>query len=128
MLGNGLRVVMAWAGEAFVISRGVAQRLEINPATGLTVVTYRTGVPMSSGLTVEVRAEDPNDANYARITIALAELGFDYKGPSSPHWRLDHVRHMSAGGFATDAALTLVSRVVPINPRSEPADFVWWHD
>ena len=76
MLGNGLRVVMAWAGEAFVISRGVAQRLEINPATGLTVVTYRTGVPMSSGLTVEVRAEDPDDACYAKITIALAKLGF----------------------------------------------------
>ena len=86
MLGNGLRVVMAWAGEAFVISRGVAQRLEINPATGLTVVTYRTGVPMSSGLTVEVRAEDPDDARYAKLTIALAKLGFDYKGPSSPHW------------------------------------------
>jgi Histidine kinase-, DNA gyrase B-, and HSP90-like ATPase len=86
MLGNGLRVVMAWARTAFVISRGVAQRLEINPATGLTVVTYRTGVPMSSGLTVEVRAEDPDDACYAKLTIALAKLGFDYKGPSSPHW------------------------------------------
>ena len=73
MLGNGLRVVMAWAGEAFVISRGVAQRLEINPATGLTVVTYRTGVPMGPELGVSSSSRPAAWCLWVPRTLGLRE-------------------------------------------------------
>jgi hypothetical protein len=86
MLGNGLRVVMAWAQVVFITSRGVSQRLEIDQRTGRTIVTRRDNVPAEPGMTVKVRAEDPGDDYRAKITIALAKLVPDYTGPSNPHW------------------------------------------
>jgi hypothetical protein len=46
MLGNGLRVVMAWARVVFITSRGVSQRLEIDQTTGRTIVTRRDNAPV----------------------------------------------------------------------------------
>ena len=86
MLGNGLRVVMAWAQAVFVTSRGVFQRLEVDQTTGRTIVTHRDNVPMEPGMTVEVRAEDPDHACFAKKTIGLAKIAHDYSGPSNPHW------------------------------------------
>ena len=86
MLGNGLRVVMAWAQVVFVTSRGVFQRLEVDQTTGRSIVTRRDNVPMEPGMTVEVRAEDPDHAYFAKKTIGLAKIAHDYSGPSNPHW------------------------------------------
>lgn len=86
MLGNGLRVVTAWARVVFVTTRGVAQRLEVDQTTGHTIVTDRTDVPVTGGMTVEVRADDPHNSWAAKKTISLAKCGFDYAGPSNPWW------------------------------------------
>ena len=56
MLGNGLRVVMAWARELTVETRGVQLRLQVDEATGYTTVVERQDIPEVPGLTVILRA------------------------------------------------------------------------
>ena len=86
MLGNGLRVVMAWARKLVVETRGVRLALEVNEADGSTIVTARDVIPHRPGLRVLLQAENPDDADLSALTIALADWGFTYTGPSSPHW------------------------------------------
>jgi hypothetical protein len=87
MLGNGLRVVTAWARTLTVDTRGVRLVLAVDPTTGRTVVTDRVAIPKVSGLRVTVPvADDPNADHLARQTLALAGHGTVYAGPSLPFW------------------------------------------
>jgi hypothetical protein len=86
MLGNGLRVVMAWARQLIVQTRGVRLSLIVDESTGHTTVVDRHGIPDAPGLVVVVRADGPDDGALAKRTIGLSEHGFVYVGPSSPWW------------------------------------------
>lgn len=61
MLGNGLRVAMAWARELVVETRGVRLRLRVDEATGYSTVVEREDIPEAPGLTVilSVKARNP---------------------------------------------------------------------
>lgn len=86
MLGNGLRVVTAWARTMIVETRGIRLTLEVDEATGRTAVVQREDVARAPGLTVQLRAQHQYDAALARLTIGLAGHGFVYSGPSCPWW------------------------------------------
>jgi hypothetical protein len=87
MLGNGLRVVMAWARELTVETRGVRLTLAVNDVTGRTVVQRRETIAMAPGLSVIVPGDDDGMVDgLARLTLALADQGTVYAGPSQPHW------------------------------------------
>jgi hypothetical protein len=86
MLGNGLRVVMAWARDVVVETRGVRLTLKVDAATGHTTVVQREDVPHKPGLTVILKGTMQEDADRATEAIGLADHGFTYRGPSLPHW------------------------------------------
>jgi hypothetical protein len=86
MLGNGLRVVTAWARRLTVETRGARLTLQVDEVTGRTTVTRRERIPAAPGLTVILPATREDDAYLARQTLALAKCGFVYNGPSLPQW------------------------------------------
>jgi hypothetical protein len=86
MLGNGLRVVMAWARDVTVETRGARLTLRVDEATGHTRVLQRESVSLLPGLTVVLPASRKDDVKLANRAIALAKHGSVYKGPSLPHW------------------------------------------
>jgi hypothetical protein len=86
MLGNGLRVVMAWAGTLTVETRGARLTLKVDPVTGHSTVINRAEIRDTRGLTVILPASDKHDAWLAQNTLTLAGCGFIYDGPSLPHW------------------------------------------
>jgi hypothetical protein len=110
MLGNGLRVVTAWARALTIETRGQRLTLTVDATTGHTTVTRREPVPKQPGLTVYVPvADDPNADYLARLTLALAEHGTVYDGPSLPHWygQQDLARLMQAAPDYATAALVI---------------------
>jgi hypothetical protein len=109
MLGNGLRVVMAWARELTVETRGVRLTLALDDATGHTTVKRCERIAETPGLTVIVPSDDA-DADYlARLTLQLAGRGTVYDGPSLPHWygRQDMARLLQAAPAYTTAAAVI---------------------
>jgi hypothetical protein len=88
MLGNGTRVVMAWARELVVETRGVQMHLAVSEDDGTTIVTSTKRVPHRAGTKVWIRAENEADGDVAQKTAALARLpGIKvYRGHSSPWW------------------------------------------
>jgi hypothetical protein len=86
MLGNGLRVVMAWARELTIETRGQRMTLAVDDATGRTTITRRAPIPEVPGLTVIVPSDDPGAGHLAALTLTLAAHGTVYTGPSLPHW------------------------------------------
>jgi hypothetical protein len=106
MLGNGLRVVMAWARRLAVETRGQRLTLAVDDATGRTTITHRERIDRAPGLTVFVRVADVDDDHLARVTLALAGQGAIYHGPSLPHWygAADMARLMQAAPEYTRAA------------------------
>jgi hypothetical protein len=86
MLGNGLRVVMAWARQLIVETRGVRLSLKLDEITGHTLTIEREKIQHAPGLTVRLQASNADDAGLARRIIRLARFGFIYDGPSLPQW------------------------------------------
>jgi hypothetical protein len=107
MLGNGLRVVTAWARTLTVETRGVRQTLTVDAATGRTVMTHSEPIAERPGLIVSVPVTDNAKADgLARLTLAVAECGSVYSGPSLPQWYgpSDMARLMQAAPARTMAA------------------------
>lgn len=100
MLGNGLRVIMAYAGKVVVISRGHTMSLAVDPVTGFTKVENDKPTTDEGGLMVWFRGSnvDPADRRYADETIRLAKYGKTYSGPSLPSWygKVDFARLIAA--------------------------------
>jgi hypothetical protein len=116
MLGNGLRVVMAWAGTLTVENRGARLTLQVDPITGRTMVVDHVVIDETRGLTVILPASDEHHAWLARSTIVLAGCGFVYDGPSLPQWygQQDIARlFRSAPADATAAAVITDLGLIP---------------
>jgi hypothetical protein len=117
MLGNGLRVVTAWARTLIVETRGVRLSFTVDATSGYTTVTHRQDIPAAPGLTVHVPvADDPDADNLARQTLALAKHGSVYAGPSLPHWYgpQDLARLFKAApAYATAAAVIRDLGLIP---------------
>jgi hypothetical protein len=83
--------------------------LTVDSTSGRTTVTQRQDIPAAPGLTVHVPLTDDSDADdLARHTLALAEHGSVYEGPSLPHWygQQDMARLFKAApAYATAAAV-----------------------
>jgi hypothetical protein len=107
MLGNGLRVVTAWARLFIVETRGVRLTLRVDEVTGHTDIVRQEAISLAPGLTIRLPlSDDPDDAGIANLTLALARYGSVYDGPSLPHWygRQDLARlFQAAPGDATAA-------------------------
>jgi hypothetical protein len=86
MLGNGLRVVMAWADTLVVETHGARLTLQVDAVTGHTHVTHHEVIGETHGLTVILPASEKDDDWLAQKTIALAKHGSVYNGPSLPQW------------------------------------------
>lgn len=92
MLGNGLRVVagavIAADGSLVVETRGHRLTLALCPQTGKTNIAADEPVPERPGVTVllSIGPANPKDGDLARASIAIAQHGKVYNGPSSPWW------------------------------------------
>ena len=92
MLGNGLRVVMgavaATGGSLAVDTRAHRLVLQVDVATGKTIVVSDTAIPRQAGTVVRIRLDgaDDEDGVLARYSIDIAGHGKEYRGPSSPWW------------------------------------------
>ena len=120
MLGNGLRVVMAWAGQLVVETRGAKLILEVDMTNGRTRVTNRQQVAVTPGVTVTLKALSAEDqGRLAKIIIELADQGFVYAGPSLPHWYgyADFARLLSSA--PTEATAADVVRDLQLLPPKE---------
>ena len=85
MLGNGLRVVTAWARLFIVETRGVRLTLRVDEVTGHTDIVRQEAISLAPGLTIRLPlSDDPDDAGIANLTLALARYGSVYDGPSLP--------------------------------------------
>jgi hypothetical protein len=109
MLGNGLRVVMAWAGTLTVETRGARLTLKVDPVNGRTVVIHYGVIGETRGLTIKLPAFDEVLGYLARHTLALADCGFVYRGPSLPQWygQQDLARLFHAAPPGTTAAAVI---------------------
>ena len=92
MLGNGLRVVTgavaAFDGTLVVETRGHRLQLAVNIATGKTDITADERILPRQGTVVRIQCSEigPDDDMLASYAIAIAGLGANYNGPSSPWW------------------------------------------
>jgi hypothetical protein len=112
MLGNGLRVVTAWARTLIVETRGVRLTLAVDAVTGRTMVAQREDIPAAPGLAVHVPVADDSEQSIgrlARMTLALAGCGTVYDGPSLPQWygQQDLARLMQAAPASVTAAAVI---------------------
>ena len=87
MLGNGLRVVMgavaATGGQLAVDTRAHRLVLQVDVATGKTIVVSDTAIPRQAGTVVRMRLDgaDDEDGVLARYSIDIAGHGKEYHVP-----------------------------------------------
>jgi hypothetical protein len=86
MLGNGLRVVMAWGRTLIVETRGQRLTLAVDDTTGRTTIERREPIARAPSLTVFVPLANVSDDRLARVTLEATDCGVVYDGPSLPHW------------------------------------------
>jgi hypothetical protein len=109
MLGNGLRVVMAWARELTVETRGYRFALMVNETDGHTTIVRRTTIRDRPGLTVILPGDDPDADRHAALILTMAAHGTVYAGPSLPHWygAQDMARLMAAAPAYATAVMVI---------------------